>query len=576
MPAARSNPAAGTINGIIYVAGGYNSGETSTLQAYNPVANTWTTLASMPGARYEGNGTGVINGQLYVAGGWTTTLTASNLPNDNLFVYDPASNTWTSLPPMPSLSGGSATGVINNKLYVTTADNGYSGYYSFLYAYDPTSKSWSTLASSPSAHTEPGYGVINGKFYVAGGIDATGKVSAELDVYDPSSGTWSTEAPIPTAVVNATSVVANSLLYVIGGSNGSTNYNIVQIYDPVANAWTLGPSLPSIQSGAAAAYSNGSIFLLGGASGSTPLATTLSLALSSTVSGPTPTPTVGPSPTPTPTAKSSGTARLINISTRAQVGTGGNILIPGFVIGGTGTETLLIRADGPSLTQFGVSSVLAQPSLNVFDDTGKVVAANTGWGTNANPAEVASVAASVGAFALKSGSADCALVVSLPAGAYTVQVSGVNNTIGVALAEIYEVSAVGTRLVNISTRAQVGTGANLIIPGFVISGSGMEELLARSDGPSLAQFGVTGVLEQPSLSVFGNSGNVVASDTSWESNSNASQIANVSSSVGAFALQAGSADSALVITVPAGAYTMQVSGANGTTGVALAELYEVP
>jgi hypothetical protein len=143
--------------------------------------------------------------------------------------------------------------------------------------------------------------------------------------------------------------------------------------------------------------------------------------------------------TSTPATVIINNTRLANISTRAQVGVGGSILIPGFVISGSGMETLLVRADGPALTQFGVTGVLAQPILSVFDGSGKVIASNTGWGTNANTAQIASVAAQVGAFPLASGSADCALIISLPPGGYTVQVAGVNNTTGVALAEIYEV-----------------------------------------------------------------------------------------------------------------------------------------
>jgi hypothetical protein len=304
---------------------------------------------------------------------------------------------------------------------------------------------------------------------------------------------------------------------------------------------------------------------------------------------PTPTPTPTPSPTPTPAPSSTptptpigggggttGSARLINISTRAEVGTGANILIPGFVINGNGTETLLIRADGPALSTFGVSGVLAQPSLSVFDNAGHVIATNTGWGTNSNPSQIVSAAASVGAFSLTSGSADCALIASLPAGAYTVQVSGVKNTTGVVLAEVYEVSYSGTRLANISTRALVGTGANIIIPGFVIAGTGSEELLARGDGPSLTAFGVAGALALPSLSVFNNAGTVVASNTGWGTGSNPSQIVSAGASVGAFALTTGSADSALIVNLSAGAYTMQLSGVNASTGVALAEVYEVP
>jgi sugar lactone lactonase YvrE len=272
---------------------------------------------------------------------------------------------------------------------------------------------------------------------------------------------------------------------------------------------------------------------------------------------------------------SSGT-RLINIATRALVGTGGNILIPGFVIGGSGTETLLIRADGPSLTDFGVSGALAQPSLTVTNSSNVVVASNTGWGTNANATQIASVSAQVGAFALAAGSADCAVIVNLPAGNYTVQVSGVGGTTGVALAEVYEVSYSGTRLINIATRAQVGTGGNILIPGFVIGGSGTEELLVRGDGPSLTAFGVSGALAQPSLTVTNSSNAVIASNTGWGTSSNPAEIASVAASVGAFAFASGSADCAQVVNLPPGAYTMQISGVNGTTGVGLAEVYEVP
>jgi hypothetical protein len=274
----------------------------------------------------------------------------------------------------------------------------------------------------------------------------------------------------------------------------------------------------------------------------------------------------------------SGSARLINISTRAQVGTGGNILIPGFVISGGGTESLLIRADGPALTQFGVAGALAQPILSVLNSSGTMIATNTGWGTNTNPTQIASVAAQVGAFALTSGSADCALIVNLTAGAYTVQVSGVSGSTGVALAEVYEVSSSGTRLVNISTRAQVGTGGNVLIPGFVIGGTGTEQLLVRADGPALTQFGVAGALAQPSLSVFNSVGTMIASNTAWGTNTNPTPavIASIASSVGAFALVSGSADSADVVNLAPGAYTIQISGVNSTTGVALAEVYEVP
>jgi hypothetical protein len=271
------------------------------------------------------------------------------------------------------------------------------------------------------------------------------------------------------------------------------------------------------------------------------------------------------------------TSRLTNISTRALVGTGGNILIPGLFISGAGTETLLIRGDGPALTQFSVSGVLAQPTLSVFNSAGTLVASNTGWGTGPNAAQIPSISSSVGAFPLTAGSADCALVANLTAGTYTVQIPGLNNTTGVALAEVYEVSSTGTaRLANISTRAIVGTGGNILIPGFYISGTSAEQLLVRADGPALTQFSVPGVLAQPTLSVYNAAGAMIASNTGWGTGSNAAQIPGLSSSVGAFPLVAGSADCALIVSLQPGSYTIQISGVGNTTGVALAEIYEVP
>jgi len=269
------------------------------------------------------------------------------------------------------------------------------------------------------------------------------------------------------------------------------------------------------------------------------------------------------------------TTRLINISTRAVVGIGGNLLIPGLFISGSGMETLLIRGDGPALGTFNVPGFLTQPSLTVFDSAQHVVATNTGWGTDANAALIATTAASVGAFALAPGSADCALLVTLGPGSYTVQISGVNNTQGVALAEIYEVASTGTRLTNISTRANVGTGGNILIPGFAISGPGTEQLLIRGDGPGLTQFAVPAILNQPALSVFSGT-TVINSNTGWGSNTDPAAIAAAASSVGAFAFQPGSADDALIVNLTAGSYTIQISGVGNTTGVALAEVYELP
>lgn len=129
-------------------------------------------------------------------------------------------------------------------------------------------------------------------------------------------------------------------------------------------------------------------------------------------------------------------ARLLNVSVRAQAGGAGGALIAGVVVGGTQPKTLLVRGVGPALTAFGVAGALANPQLSVFSAAGTVVGSNDDWGNNA---EVALAAARAGAFPLAPTSADAALLIVLSPGAYTVVVTGVNNTAGQALAEVYEI-----------------------------------------------------------------------------------------------------------------------------------------
>ena len=135
-------------------------------------------------------------------------------------------------------------------------------------------------------------------------------------------------------------------------------------------------------------------------------------------------------------AVTAGSARLVNVSARSQVGTDGDVLVAGFVIGGTGTKTLLIRGVGATLGDFGVPGVLANPQLIVRNSTtAAVVADNDNWNNNAS---IAATAQTLGAFPLSS-TADAALVVTLAPGVYTATVSGVNRTTGIALVEVYEV-----------------------------------------------------------------------------------------------------------------------------------------
>ncbi len=271
--------------------------------------------------------------------------------------------------------------------------------------------------------------------------------------------------------------------------------------------------------------------------------------------------------------------RLINISCRAHVGTGGGILIAGFAIGGLGTEgaeQLLIRGSGPALAPFGVTGAIPDPQLQLYSGS-TVLGTNNGWAGNF---AIASAASAAGAFAWNVVSShDSALLEGLSSGPYTAQIAGQSGDTGVALVEVYDATPLGTyspatpRLVNISARVQVGTGGNILIAGFVIGGATSKTVLIRASGPALVPFGVSGTLSDPMLQLYSGA-KLLATKSGWGGNP---QIAGIAASVGAFAWSnPASNDSAILVTLPPGAYTAQVAGSSGDTGVALAEVYEVP
>lgn len=263
MPLARSGPAAGVINGVLYVAGGHSaSSDTPSLQAYDVAADTWSILADMPGPRYQGCGAGVIDGQLYVAGGWTKS---PPLPNRNLWVYDPLTNTWNTRADMLRLAAYGVTGVIDGKLYVHSGTDGYSGYHSFLHVYDPVTNQWAVLPPSPHVQAcEPAGGVIDGKFYVAGGVDAPGNLLATLNVYDPATNTWTTKAPMPTARGGGAAGVIDGKLYVVGGYDGAAVLSTLEVYDPVTDTWTTDTPMPTPRRVLAVGVINGVLYAVGG------------------------------------------------------------------------------------------------------------------------------------------------------------------------------------------------------------------------------------------------------------------------------------------------------------------------
>jgi hypothetical protein len=266
------------------------------------------------------------------------------------------------------------------------------------------------------------------------------------------------------------------------------------------------------------------------------------------------------------------TDRLINLSSRAKVGTGESLLITGFVIGGTESKKVLIRAAGPALTSFGLAGALANPEIKIYQGA-NLIAQNDDWSR-----DDATENSRLGAFAFTAGSRDAALLTTLAPGGYTAQIADPSGTgTGVALAEIYDASlnpnADHQRLVNISSRGKVTPDDGVLIGGFVVSGNSPKTLLIRGIGPALAGFGIAGALTDPSLTIY-QDGKAIATNQGW---ANSAAIASAEIRTGAFTLPSGSKDAAVLLTLNPGAYTAQIQSAtNASSGVALIEIYEVP
>ncbi|MCF3650498.1 right-handed parallel beta-helix repeat-containing protein [Synoicihabitans lomoniglobus] len=270
--------------------------------------------------------------------------------------------------------------------------------------------------------------------------------------------------------------------------------------------------------------------------------------------------------------------RLVNLSTRAQVGADADVLIAGFVIGGEGPRSLLLRGIGPGLGAFlDPATVVADATLTLFGADGEL-ATNDDWSTAPQAATIATRAAELGAFALESGSGDAALLATLDPGSYTVHLAGKAGG-GLGLIELYDAGGDDTgRLVNISTRGRVGNGLAVMVPGIVVRESSAR-LLIRGIGPELVEsfgFAASDVLADPVLTLRDSNGELVATNDDWSDQSNASEIATVADEVGAFALTSGGADAGMLVTVPAGVYTAQVEDTAGGEGIAIVEVYAVP
>ncbi len=259
-------------------------------------------------------------------------------------------------------------------------------------------------------------------------------------------------------------------------------------------------------------------------------------------------------------------ARLANISTRGFVGTGENVLIGGFIVGGSAAKTIVVTATGPSLTAAGIANPLMNPIVSVYRQADHVIVASSddwGAGQSRDLLQASGLAPTDGA--------EAGVIAVLAPGAYTMLVSGANATTGVAVVAVYEIDHPESPLINIATRANVQTGNDVMIAGFVIYGTSPRQVAITAAGPSLSAFGIANPLSNPTLRLVRQSdGSTVAANDDWQSASNASQL------MAAGFAPADARESAIMLTLDPGAYTAIVEGVNAVTGVAVVGVYAVP
>jgi uncharacterized delta-60 repeat protein len=276
--------------------------------------------------------------------------------------------------------------------------------------------------------------------------------------------------------------------------------------------------------------------------------------------------TVDPTFVPDPSVIATGFAR--NFSTRLAVGTGEFVLIGGFIVDGTSPKKVMIRGIGPSLATFGVPTPSADPRLSLRDSSGAEIARNDNWrqtqiGGVITSDQVSDIQAS--GLAPKSDN-EAAMIVSLSPGQYTAVVEDAAGQ-GTALVEMYDLDgSTTTRVANISTRGNVGTGDNVMIGGAILGGTHPTEVLVRALGPSLTTSGVISALQDPNLTLYNANGFLVGSNENWKDN----QRADIQSTGAA---PTDDREAAILAVLQPGNYTAVVRGKNSTTGIALVEFY---
>jgi subtilisin-like proprotein convertase family protein len=582
---------------------------------YDQSTNTWATKPStLPDGLVNNMACGVLTvsgtPQIYCVGGSQSQVVGTT---GRVFSYNPATDTfstltgdnWPGSQTNTFLPGGFA--VAANKLYIIGSFNANAVppvMTAQVWQFDPTAavgSKWLARADYPLTRSYVPAATIAGNIYTGGGsaLDPTGAIidSVESFKYDPVANAWTPIASIPRATGETRAVTMGGTMWVLGGGRTAPNpSNQVNIYNPAGNSWTTGPSMIAARRNFPADSNGGSIIFVAGGYDMAGLLNTMERfgdGPCPTPPTPTPTPTptatvtatIPPSPTtsptnappsatPTatatippisPTPSASPAAQAINLSTRMNIQTGANVGIGGFIITGSAPKNVLLRGIGPSLTQLGIPNALADPVIELHGPSGFSTIINNNW---RDTQEIEIQATGIP----PTNNFEAAIVATLNPGSYTAIIKGNNNGTGIGLIEVYDLSqGVLSKLGNISTRAHVGTGADVVIAGFILgNNSGEDHVIIRGIGPSLTLIGVPGALANPALELRDSNATLLISNNDWQDD-----MGNQEAIISAGLALSNDAESGISAHLPPGLYTAILSGQNNTTGVGLVEVYDL-
>jgi N-acetylneuraminic acid mutarotase len=526
---------------------------------YNPSTDSWTasTTTNTPEARaYH---TAVWTGSEMIV--WGGVFGNPNPP----FVtntggrYNPSTDTWTvtSTTNAPSARDFHTAVWIGSEMIVWGGFVG--GYDNTGGRYNPSTDSWTATSRTKAPLVFDHTAVWTGSEMIIWGRNLAGSIGGR---YNPETDSWAATDAVnaPTPRLGHTAIWTGSEMIVWGGSRTS-DYRYLKSggrYDPVNDSWTATSTAnaPTARYRHTAVWTGTEMIVWGGVSGITRLNT----------GGRYCAPILPP--------------QLGNISTRAFVQTGDDVMIGGFMVQGTDPKRVIIRAIGPELTRYGVPNALVDPILELHDSSGALIASNDNWrstiiGGIITTDQVTDLRNSRHA---PSDGRESAMIAELPAGNYTAIVRGVNNTMGVGLVEVYDLSPeINSILGNISTRSFVQTGDNVMIGGFIVQGVSQKRVIIRAIGPDLARYGVPTPLADPTLELYDANGDLIASNDNWQ---HTIIDGIITSDQRLDILRSGHApgnllESAIIATLAPGNYTAIVRGVNNTTGIALVEVYDL-